>query len=625
MRVNKIKFTNFAVFEDETLDFRRFDQSKPILIIGDSDRDKFDSNGTGKSTVFKGIVKAVFGRDLGKKKNPIMHGKDSCNVKIWLEDKARKIIIDRKFSKSKPNGIIEKLKVDGVEIDLRKISDSQEYINNLFGTDYEYFLNTSMFGYKFSKLFAEAADTDRKKIIGSIKDLSIYDRCSKLSAIKLRKKEEDLIVLEAELSSLDDHVKSLEIVEDNQRMDEIDKLQKEKAILTEKHKESWNAHQELMKRKSISDKKYEKSNSEFGIIKLEVEKWKEKCSASKRNLSDKGNDLEEEKGVYDRLKEIYFHPEVSIGEICPFCKSKITADTIDDYKKHIKEEMKNVKIKIERLKDKIKELEIKYEKRKKKESNVLKEYEKKREEVDRLHRLCDSEHHDLLVLVELERERDQRISDLYGKILRLKEEKIKTSATKEIEKVNDKKLEIKKKIKKLNRWRGYYAFWKTGFISIKNSFINSIIEELEDRTNFYLNSFSGDTSVEVSGIKPLKSGEEREKIDIIVHRDGDVQTYEDESGGEERRIDIGFMLGFADVSSSIGGIDSKMFFADEIFDVIDKKGITNIMEFLNRLAAEGKLVCIITHNDWMKDYFDSRNVVTVVQRNKKSKIVYYEN
>ena len=63
----------------------------------------------------------------------------------------------------------------------------------------------------------------------------------------------------------------------------------------------------------------------------------------------------------------------------------------------------------------------------------------------------------------------------------------------------------------------------------------------------------------LSSQKKLKSGEVRDKVDIIVDFDGRICSYKSLSGGQKRRVDISLMLALDDVIQKSFNSKKKLF------------------------------------------------------------------
>ena len=84
-------------------------------------------------------------------------------------------------------------------------------------------------------------------------------------------------------------------------------------------------------------------------------------------------------------------------------------------------------------------------------------------------------------------------------------------------------------------------------------------------------------------------------------------TYQSLSNGEKRRLDISIQFALHDYIYTHCGIGFDTLFIDEVLDTLDTVGVSNIIEVLSMKKSYCSLsrIFVVTHNDELKDYFDS--------------------
>ena len=84
-------------------------------------------------------------------------------------------------------------------------------------------------------------------------------------------------------------------------------------------------------------------------------------------------------------------------------------------------------------------------------------------------------------------------------------------------------------------------------------------------------------------------------------------SYQSLSSGEKKRLDISIQFALHDYVYTHCGIGFDTIFIDEILDSLDSVGVSNIIEVLNLKKSYCSLsrIFVITHNESLKDYFDS--------------------
>jgi len=125
-------------------------------------------------------------------------------------------------------------------------------------------------------------------------------------------------------------------------------------------------------------------------------------------------------------------------------------------------------------------------------------------------------------------------------------------------------------------------------------------------------------TVEINGFKINKSGEVREKIDVLaVYRGLYAQNFMGYSGGERGRIYLASILGIQHlINLSSGGKGIDLLILDESLGALDSRGVVNICNILNEL---GVTVLMITQN--VSKDVNISNKVLVVREDEISRII----
>ena len=152
----------------------------------------------------------------------------------------------------------------------------------------------------------------------------------------------------------------------------------------------------------------------------------------------------------------------------------------------------------------------------------------------------------------------------------------------------------------------YYKFWKDGFSreGIRSYLLDKAIPFLTERANNYLGILTdGGISVRFNARKQLASGEWRENFNVEVVNSNASETYEGNSGGEKRRIDLAISLAINDFIASRSGKRLNILLLDEVFENIDETGVYYVVKVLEELAQNRSSVFVITHHDSLSSYF----------------------
>jgi len=153
----------------------------------------------------------------------------------------------------------------------------------------------------------------------------------------------------------------------------------------------------------------------------------------------------------------------------------------------------------------------------------------------------------------------------------------------------------------------YYSFWDTGFSrkGIRSYMLDKVIPFLNERANKYLSILTdGGIRVRFDTRKATSTGEIRESFNVSVTNLKASDTYEGNSGGEKRRIDLAISLAINDLISNRSGKKFNILLLDEVFENIDETGTYYVIKVLEELARNKSSVFVITHHDSLASYFN---------------------
>jgi DNA repair exonuclease SbcCD ATPase subunit len=142
----------------------------------------------------------------------------------------------------------------------------------------------------------------------------------------------------------------------------------------------------------------------------------------------------------------------------------------------------------------------------------------------------------------------------------------------------------------------------------KTFLINRVLELIQANINFYLSKVST-FQIKMEGYKILSSGELREKITILVSKDGiNWDFYEKFSGGQKTRIDICAVFALRRIinqNAAEKGGGLNFLGLDEAFDGLDASGQKHIIDTLDGI---GETCLVISHSN---DNVAFKNKITI--------------
>ena len=596
-----------------------------VLVQGvNDDEDEFESNGSGKSVIFtESIVWAIFGETMrGYKGDKVVNRRVGKNTEVTLEivDNGTVYRIERyrKHSKNKNHVLLFK---NGQNITAKSDKDTDASIISLLQMDFSTFTNSVMFGQGSTKMFANATDSEQKKILENMLQIDIYRKCQDLSKEYLKSCVSDIDKLDSELSSAQNVKKSHEETVKNLQEKELNlKHQIESKIdsLLEEISE--------MKVKLDSLPDVDEILSDIERMKVDKGELENKMDEFK-SLEYSANDLNStiqvtsiqiknlQKDIKDKTKQLNdIINGKNVPKTCYACGQPLPLEDTSHLENHLqddiakmREEMTNLHnewMALKKLKDKV---DTKLEAKKELEA----EYERIREAI---YKKASS-------VNVIENNRKSLENDINQNLKRIKEqEKLRdTTYTDIIEDTISKIEEINhsiqlgnQRMEELISLRKQYEFWVNGFGNqgIKSILLDSVVPFLNTRANYYVSHLAG-SSIEITfdTQQELKSGEKRDKFSVNITNENGDNDYKGNSNGEKRRIDIAINMALQDLVMSRSNKKVDLIVYDEVFEGLDEVGCTRVIDLLEEKARSVGTIFVITHNPSLKQLFN--NTVTV--------------
>jgi len=191
-------------------------------------------------------------------------------------------------------------------------------------------------------------------------------------------------------------------------------------------------------------------------------------------------------------------------------------------------------------------------------------------------------------------------------------------------------------IKELTEEKPYLDFWVEGFSNrgLKSLIIESMIPRMNLWADAYSGMFGDKYQLTFSALKPLKSGEMREKFDVSVLNKMGAGNYRGNSGGERRLVDTIVMFVLGDLASSRSSKRFSCLILDEVFERLDEEICEKVIEVLELMVMprderpdeykglpERESIFVLTHQPFWKDKLESN---IKVFRNENDETDYTE-
>lgn len=146
------------------------------------------------------------------------------------------------------------------------------------------------------------------------------------------------------------------------------------------------------------------------------------------------------------------------------------------------------------------------------------------------------------------------------------------------------------------------AFSRNGIPSL---LMDNILPVLNEQANHYSSILSGGTlNIEFSNQTALKKGDIKEKFEVRVSNKLGASSYDGDSSGEKRRIDLCVLFALQKTAILRSRTMFNVLFIDEIFDTLDSSGVENVISMLEDEVRTFPSLFVISHNPDLADFFE---------------------
>ncbi len=635
MKILNLEIKNFLGIETAFIDFSK--SSGLTLIEGvNKDSSTASSNGAGKSSIFEGLLWALYGvTKRGLKGDEVINRhmlKKGCLVSAEFISG----VVRYKVTRSRGcdgGGAVLKLEADGVDITKGVMKETQVLLEDVIKISQVVFEKAVYFGQEDMKSFASLTDKELKQVFEEALGLLVFSEGElKVKGYVSALNNETLFVTRdiegidskceianLKVSSVDKRIEDLEASHEDRLFEiakEIGRMELEKADLV---KIDPPAEIEGLLDVGALDMKLSQLNMLY-------ERLVAKHSAERDGLiskkSEAGSLLKYLNGKMEDLK----NSAGMVGNKCKECGRPYSEGEIAEYVRLLKNDIKGRSDVFSKVQAEVKEGDIK-------EKGLVKFFTPVKEEIERISKAISDFKVRSVLAKQAEETRVARIgrveADIEGRRsliidlvsrkdadhLTLTKEKTKHEADIAVDgRVKDSLLvkltEIEEKLhiaKMLLEILGNQG--------AKSYVFDSITPELNRAIALNMSILDPDIEIELSTMKKLKSGELREKFEICVNNRNGAAEYKGNSGGEKGKIDIAISLALNDLMRTMSS-DVGVCFFDEPFENLDVEASESVIELLKGIKEEN--VFVTSHNSAIKDLIT--NKIKVVKEGGMARI-----
>lgn len=629
----RVEMKNFMAVQEATLDL---DNRGLVLIEGkNKSNDSFTSNGASKTTLITSITYALYGKtEKGLKADEVVNRIEKKNTHVKLtflvgEDEYR---IER-YRKDKTHKNKVLLFCNDKEITGSTNDVTDKAIQELFGIEFNTYVNAIMYGQGDIPMFSQATDKGKKEILESITNVEVYKKAQDVAKEKIKEVEQEQQSKESDIKQLKFKVSMLE-EQYNKDLDYynsvMEQKKQEEATIEQAKKEAQQQRDKLTKQieevkqniPQVEEVEFEFSDSYYkaqeAINKIETHK-KEKLLPAEQDVTSTFNIIK-----YDIQELNKKHSQLDTSDHCPVCGSPIDNSHKVKEQHNIQEQLEVKKNQLEQYQEALNKIEDKKLELETKKENIQSIMQVEEEDKNKHQQMIQEQYRKqqsyYAKISELENKKngitDPVLND-YSYIKKPDEEEHK----KEVENINltiDKHSEdvLQLESNKVQYQQAVEAFGNKGIRSVVLDFITPFLNE---KANEYLQVLSGsDISVEFQTQVENTKGELKDKFDVIVTNSNGGTSYKSNSAGEQKRIDLAISFAIQDLIMSKDDISTNIALYDECFDGLDTVGCENVIKLLkDRLNVVGTIF-VITHSESLKPLFE--NVITMVKEDGVSRL-----
>ena len=596
---NNIRLNNFMSFGDE---FVQLDNLGYVLVSGKNEcpDDASLSNGSGKSSIWEGIVWALTGETIRGHKSVVnLFGNDGAVVTLDFNVDDKNYVIQRSKDHSKLKSSLY-ISVDGQDISGKGIRDSEAILKQrLPDLTSSLISSVIILGQGLPQRFSNNTPSGRKQVLEELSksDFMIEDLKQRVSERKntlnnsLHETEKNVLTLSTkkerlskQLADVEKEIEALRSTDINQLRSECETVQQRITFIENEMRElSLDIEDDKRSVDSLKEAFYAKRTESATKVSQINASYSDQLTALSVDVATVGNDILTSKMELSRLK--------GIKDVCPTCGQKIIGVTKPDtteLENHIKElEEKNILLQEQRSQlDKRKKAELEINDQNfSAELNSLqqrvKDTEKEIVVKDSKNKGLDKEKEtlskQLLSIQHTIATVDADMASLQSKVVSLTNDISVTE--RELLYYNNEQENTKAHVVAINKIE---TVIKRDF---RGCLLKNVIDFIDNRAKKYAQVvFNNDL---------LEFKQEGNNISISF----DNKEYESLSGGEQKKLDVIIQLAIRDMLCHLINFSSNILVCDEIFDALDITGCQKVLDLISSDLEDISSVFIVTHRD----------------------------
>lgn len=611
--VDYVSLENFTVFEKAS-----FTVGEGLcLVVGENGEREDRSNGAGKSSLFEAISWCLYGvTSKGERGAALLRRGSPKGSKCVVEVTLRRTSADRLKVTRTQTSTSSSLRVEGcgriLDGDMRV---TQKELIGMLGVDSEFFNQMVYYSQEGVEFFSSLGDAAKKDLLGNLLGIQWYQDALEVAKKKCAAVTEMLRECEIERKSsqakVDSLKRSIEDTRESERRWIQSHQEKTASLMRNKERiqkdlesaalEIEDAQKRIIECKCVEDsdlvvvdRNISEAQSRLKTTQMDCSKIQQeltKCEVLIAQIDKRGKSIE----------------KLELGVRCSVCGSLVTEESRVACLRELGEERGKLEERLLGLKA------------------GASSYERGRCALEEYLEAGRSSFRDLqnrrmtyVVLVSESRRLKERLDHLKDQISQLDQEiadvEKETCSFSGLSQLESRLEEAEECYRKsLSNESGLvekfsiFEFWERGFgrEGIPAMVLDEFCKVFTVTANEVLASVGSGMSVELTAHKKLKSGEVREKLDLVIKTSSGESSYALLSGGEKTRVDLVSMLTLNRLASQQYAIKNGLFgllILDEVFSYLDGEGVELVYDLLRQFRARS--IFVISHDSGLKALFD---------------------
>ncbi|WZP34909.1 exonuclease [Enterococcus phage vB_Efs8_KEN04] len=616
LKFKRVSAENYMSIGSVSIDL---DNQGLVLIEGINDTNEtFQSNGSGKSTLLSTVTYALYGATpSGLKADAVINKQAKKNMSVILEFEKDgvpyRIERYRKHSKHKNT---TRFFQGTNDITQKSVADTDKKIQDVFGIDYLTYANSIMYGQGNVEIFATATDKGKKQILENLADIGVYryaqdvakERAQKALALAEELNRQYIAKTYEKDGLTQSYNSALQQYENTEKLIQQKESELANAKLAIKQSEK-----NLSEGRALREPELEKLREQMAqltspadVREIDVEVETQYSNVSRLSSAKTQNDT-----AIEKLKKEL--EDVKTNTNCYLCGALLSPQHREQEIQRIQREIADKEAFIEKLNSALavyspllEQARAKQEEARKAIQEHTNIYHKLNGEMNALYHEIDTLENTLNTSIN---NRDS-IKDMLTRLQEIPKPQYDYDKDREIEdelnKINQLKLDAEEEASQY-KTIAQEIFSNKG---IRSEVLDLVTPFLNERANHYLSTLSGsDIEINFSTQTEKADGSLADKFDLEVVNGSGGNTYQANSEGEKKRIDLAISFAIQDLVQSKANIAVNLGLYDECFDGLDAIGCENVIKILKERQKNISSIFVITHSENLKPLFE--NVITM--------------